>query len=170
MTIHAIVSHILPCRYVSSGYAPLSVRLVELAAAPRTGGPGWSAHASTLARLLPKPALQFEQPYEPLLLEEALATPPALPPSPTKPAPGGGAAGGPSPLAPPGGGGAGSKPVMVVFYVGGVTYMEIAALRFLNTQPAFPFTIVIAATTIINGGSFLRSLIPEIDNRLKSSK
>ena len=43
--------------YVSSGYAPLSVRLVQHAVT----GKGWAAiHASTLAQL-PKPALEFTQ-------------------------------------------------------------------------------------------------------------
>jgi len=55
--------------------------------------------------------------------------------------------------------GDGKKPVMVVVYVGGITYMEIAALRFLNRRPTFPYHIIIITTQIINGSTFLQSLV-----------
>jgi len=50
------------------------------------------------------------------------------------------------------------KPVLLVYYVGGVTFMEIAALRYLSKQNHFPYEIVILCTSIINGNSFLQSL------------
>jgi len=50
------------------------------------------------------------------------------------------------------------KPVMLVFFIGGVTFMEIAALRFLNKNVSFPYEIVCCTTKIINGKTFLQSL------------
>jgi len=51
-----------------------------------------------------------------------------------------------------------SKPLLLVFYIGGVTYMEIAALRFLSNSPTFPYSIMILTTKIIDGSSLLQSL------------
>ena len=54
-----------------------------------------------------------------------------------------------------------SKPVLLAYYVGGITYAEIAALRYLSALPAtkFPFQIVIATTYVINGEKLIRSLV-----------
>lgn len=51
-----------------------------------------------------------------------------------------------------------NKPVLLVYFVGGVTYMEIAAIRFLSKRPSFPYQIVIATTEIVNGRKLLQSL------------
>ena len=51
-----------------------------------------------------------------------------------------------------------NKPLLLVYYIGGVTYMEIAALRFLSLSPSFPYRIMILTTNIIDGSSFLESL------------
>eukprot|EP00804_Cyclotella_cryptica_P022461 CCRYP_015090-RA/>CCRYP_015090-RA protein AED:0.00 eAED:0.00 QI:44/1/1/1/1/1/2/2000/882 len=50
------------------------------------------------------------------------------------------------------------KPVLLLYFVGGVTYMEIAALRFLSKRPSFPYTIVCCTTEIVNGTTLLQSL------------
>mmetsp|Transcript_28546 Transcript_28546/g.60855 ORF Transcript_28546/g.60855 Transcript_28546/m.60855 type:complete len:959 (+) Transcript_28546:46-2922(+) len=50
------------------------------------------------------------------------------------------------------------KPVLLVYFVGGVTFMELAALRFLSRRPSFPYNIVCCTTEIVNGGTLLRSL------------
>jgi vacuolar protein sorting-associated protein 33A len=50
------------------------------------------------------------------------------------------------------------KKVMFVFVVGGLTFLEIAALRYLSTSPSFPFTILIGTTALVNGNTFLDSL------------
>jgi hypothetical protein len=52
----------------------------------------------------------------------------------------------------------GTKPVLLVYYVGGITYMEIAALRFLSKRPSFPYAIICCTTEIVNGETLLRSL------------
>jgi vacuolar protein sorting-associated protein 33A len=51
------------------------------------------------------------------------------------------------------------KPVLVVVYIGGVSYMEITALRFLSKRPNFPYHIIICTTNILNGNTFLKSLV-----------
>ena len=50
------------------------------------------------------------------------------------------------------------KPIMMIFLVGGLTFIEIAAFRHLSRDPNFPFSIVMATTKIINGNSLLESL------------
>lgn len=49
--------------------------------------------------------------------------------------------------------------VILVFIVGGCTFAEIAALRFLAKQEDYNVEIVIATTKIINKQTFLNSLI-----------
>ena len=78
---------------------------------------------------------------------------------------GGGPGGGP-------GGGSFSSPlieteegrpkVLLLYFLGGVTHMEISALRLLNKRAAKSgggWTILIATTNLINGNSLLREMI-----------
>ena len=46
---------------------------------------------------------------------------------------------------------------IVVYYIGGVTYTEIAALRFMAKQKGF--SIIVACTSIINGERLLAPFI-----------
>jgi len=50
------------------------------------------------------------------------------------------------------------KPILMIYFVGGVTYMEIAAMRYLSKKSTFPYKIICCCTSIINGSSFLLSL------------
>ncbi|KAL3763609.1 hypothetical protein ACHAW5_003907 [Stephanodiscus triporus] len=50
------------------------------------------------------------------------------------------------------------KPVLLVYFVGGVTFMELAALRFLSRRSSFPYNIVCCTTEIVNGETLLKSL------------
>ena len=52
-----------------------------------------------------------------------------------------------------------TKKVMLVYMIGGLTYLEIAAIRALSKHPSFPYTIIMATTKIINANSLLTSLI-----------
>ena len=56
------------------------------------------------------------------------------------------------------GGGREEKKVMMVYFMGGISYLEIAALRFLSNSAKFPFRIVIATTKIENGSAVLENL------------
>jgi vacuolar protein sorting-associated protein 33A len=58
---------------------------------------------------------------------------------------------------------------MLVYYVGGVTYMEIAALRCLAATKEFPYEIIIATTRIISGSSFIEALLPAFENGLAAA-
>ncbi len=45
-------------------------------------------------------------------------------------------------------------------FIGGITFAEVAALRFLSKQPSCNAEFVIATTKVINGNSFLSEFIP----------
>lgn len=51
-----------------------------------------------------------------------------------------------------------SKRNLLIFIVGGVTLLEIAAFRYLSYEPNFPFRIIVASTQLINGSEFLDQL------------
>jgi len=123
--------------YVSSGYAPLTARLVQ------TATQGWTGKDEAL-RELPGRLIDVTQREIP----EDFAT--SLKRSVIGP--------GLAPLSALATINDKKKPVLVVYFVGGVTLMEIAALRFLSKRPTFPFSIVCITTNIINGGTLLKSL------------
>lgn len=50
------------------------------------------------------------------------------------------------------------KPILLIYYVGGVSYMEIAGMRYMSKKTKFPYKIICCCTSIINGSSFLLSL------------
>nr|XP_002737715.1 PREDICTED: vacuolar protein sorting-associated protein 33A [Saccoglossus kowalevskii] len=52
-----------------------------------------------------------------------------------------------------------NQKVTLVFFLGGVTYAEIAALRFLSQQEDSPSDYIIATTKIINGSTFIKSIM-----------
>lgn len=54
--------------------------------------------------------------------------------------------------------------VILVFFIGGVTYAEMTALRFLAKQRCIK--IAVAATSIINGNRLMTSLVPKIADRV----
>lgn len=123
--------------YVSSGYAPLTVRLVQSAVQ------GW-AKKKDIIEQLPGRLLDIQQCHPPLDLPSTLKT--QNNPSDTLGAYAKSAAT------------ETTKPILVVVFLGGITFMEIAALRFLSKRPTFPFHIIIIATKVINGTSLLQSL------------
>lgn len=130
--------------YVAAGYAPLSARLVQLLESDS----GWAANAE-LMRLLPGPLIEVTQlRNEGDELNEAIlrATADA-----TSPASSGGLYENYDEIS------KGNKKAMLVFVVGGLSFIEVAAFRFLSRDPAFPYSIVLATTKLVNGDSFLRS-------------
>jgi vacuolar protein sorting-associated protein 33A len=56
--------------------------------------------------------------------------------------------------------------VLLVYYVGGVSFMEVAALRHLSRQRDFPYEIVVATTTVLSGDGLIRALTPDFENGL----
>lgn len=140
--------------YVSSGYAPLSCRLVEVLA--KQGFPGL---VNALPHLPGAPPLDYApRDFTRTGLKEAFDDAnvgPKLGANPNK-----------LHRPPPRDPATGAKPLMVVFFVGGVTYAEIAALRFLGARDDFPYKIIIATTNICNGNTMIKSLVYEIENKL----
>ena len=127
--------------YVSSGYAPMTVRWVERA---------MDGYAGTEDAMMELPTgsggrwVDIEQRRDGAeTLAESLAR---------------GKGGTLRSLAGSGKGDDG-RPVLLVYYVGGVTFMELAALRFLSRGgTGFPYRIVCCATEVVNGSTLLRSL------------
>ena len=147
--IHPEVNTVEPddVAYVSSGYAPMSVRLVQ------TAVKGWTGREEIL-RELPGRALDIYQTVPPQDLATAMQITPNQPLGATVPNNNNNEDGG-------GGSRSGSnskKPILAIMYVGGITYMEIAALRFLSQRPGFPYHILILTTEIVNGSTLLRSM------------
>lgn len=56
----------------------------------------------------------------------------------------------------------GQKPVMMICILGGLTYLEIAAFRYLSRDPSFPYEIVLATTGILSGSQYIQSLSYEL--------
>lgn len=142
--IHAEVDTVEPddVAYVSSGYAPLTVRLVQSAVQ------GWTKSKADVLKELPGRLVDIEQCWPPQDLASILQqqTPPT-----------GGSLGDYAKKS--NSGNSRFKPTLIVVYCGGITYMEIAALRFLSKRPSFPYNIVMVTTKIINGSSLLHQTL-----------
>eukprot|EP00026_Physarum_polycephalum_P005659 Phypoly_transcript_05694.p1 GENE.Phypoly_transcript_05694~~Phypoly_transcript_05694.p1 ORF type:complete len:610 (+),score=111.39 Phypoly_transcript_05694:24-1832(+) len=111
--------------YVYSGYAPLSIRLIQQAVRPG----GWRAQ-DELVRALPGPAFEETQ---------------ALPPGAVA------------------GTGKDGNPVTLVFFIGGVTFTEIAALRYMALAEQPNRDYIVATTKLINGDTLIESLIERVE-------
>eukprot|EP00611_Tribonema_gayanum_P021541 TRINITY_DN4164_c0_g1_i5.p1 TRINITY_DN4164_c0_g1~~TRINITY_DN4164_c0_g1_i5.p1 ORF type:complete len:277 (+),score=77.27 TRINITY_DN4164_c0_g1_i5:624-1454(+) len=136
--------------YVCAGYAPLSARVVQAMA----GGGGAGDLAAAL-RVLPTPVLDFKQGAVPVDLHTAISGPSTGLSSRVQDAD-----------TRQQGSRAKKRPVLLVYYVGGVTFLEVAALRFLGRQRDFPFEVVVATTKILSGDAFVRTLMPSFENGL----
>ena len=55
------------------------------------------------------------------------------------------------------------KKTILVFFVGGATMAEVAALRFLSQQEESNVEYIVATTNIITGTSFLESLFTKLE-------
>lgn len=175
--------------YVYKGYAPLSVRLVENAVTPA----GWSS-IDTCVATLPGPHFEYRQEL-PIEVQERMSMPvgysSALPavyafPEPSQKqirallpqkdwkfiAPTS-ANNSLNNVAKATGGSVGvlehKKPVVLVFFVGGCTYGEISALRHLSQLSSHDRSYLILTTKIINGNSFVDSIIDPMENLLDQS-
>lgn len=57
----------------------------------------------------------------------------------------------------------GENRVTLVFFLGGVTYAEIAALRFLSQMEDGGTEYIIATTKLINGTTWIKSLMEKLE-------
>ncbi|XP_076806597.1 vacuolar protein sorting-associated protein 33A-like [Clavelina lepadiformis] len=110
--------------YVHSGYAPLSVRLVQI-----LSHPGWRSIEEVL-RIIPGPTIPGIQQVKPQKKWQGSLSSDS----------------------------SSSSIVTLVFFVGGVTYAEISALRYLSSLKD-GHEYVVATTSIINGNKLLKPLI-----------
>ena len=146
--------------YVSAGYAPLSVRIVQRIGETSTG---WRSLSDVL-RLLPGPMIDYTQlSNKPEELVDALKRSASdAAEGMISATAGGGGIGASSTNSSPrensdGTENAVEKKVMLVMVVGGLTFTEIAAFRHLSKDPSFPYKIIVGATKICNGSTLLKS-------------
>mmetsp|Transcript_8739 Transcript_8739/g.12838 ORF Transcript_8739/g.12838 Transcript_8739/m.12838 type:complete len:273 (-) Transcript_8739:112-930(-) len=133
--------------YVSSGYAPISARIIQ------TAMKGWSGKEEAL-RELPGRGIDVMQRSPP----EDFATAIKQKVGSTLGVWAAEGNGNNGSYSNGNGGGIDEKPVLLVYFVGGLTYAEIASIRYLSRRKSFPYRVVCCTTNIINGTSFMQSL------------
>jgi len=134
--------------YTYNGYAPLAVRLLELAAKP-----GWRKLGDLLDQL---PGKTFEVYQEPDRTDRYGLS-------------GLSGAGEPPPAASSGSTESARKPITLVFFLGGITHGEISAIRHLSDRESHGRDYLICTTKLINGKTLLESVYEKLDNRLDTS-
>ncbi|KAJ0967310.1 hypothetical protein J5N97_024227 [Dioscorea zingiberensis] len=118
--------------YIFSGYAPLSIRIVQHAIRS-----GWRS-VEEIIKLLPGPHLDMKRGgYSNISSSDTVH-------------------GGQSNLDRVADG---RRSLTLVVFIGGVTFAEIAALRFLSSQVGLGYDFIVAATKIVNGNSLLETMI-----------
>jgi len=115
--------------YVHSGYAPLSVRLIQYLERRN----GWRG-LEELLKQIPGATVEEKQYIPPALLKKSSGHQ----------------------------GLSGHPKLTLIYFLGGCTYSEIAALRFLAQQENAPTDYIIATTKIINGKILIDSLTEKI--------
>uniref|UniRef100_A0A1D1ZIJ7 Vacuolar protein sorting-associated protein 33 n=1 Tax=Anthurium amnicola TaxID=1678845 RepID=A0A1D1ZIJ7_9ARAE len=118
--------------YIFSGYAPLSIRLVQHAIRS-----GWNPIEEIL-KLLPGPHLELKRGgYSKI---SSLDTARGMPASLERTADG-------------------HRTLVLVVFIGGVTSGEISALRFLSSQEGMGYDFIVGTTKIVNGDTLLETLV-----------
>ncbi|KAK5579940.1 hypothetical protein RB653_009629 [Dictyostelium firmibasis] len=107
--------------YTYSGYAPLSVRLVQTAIKPN----GWR-QIDDILKQLPGPTFEEIQPLPQGATTNVKSD---------------------------------RKPITLVYFIGGVTFSEISALRFLSRQDQANRDFIILTTKLINGNTMIDNLV-----------
>ncbi|KAF0642948.1 hypothetical protein FPSE5266_11788 [Fusarium pseudograminearum] len=134
--------------YVYSGYAPLSIRLVQCilqkqyllsvtkgnsasaaGAPPGVGTQGWQGFDEAVKHVRGQTFYEHQKGEDKAVKARALLS------------------------------GSGNKQTVFVVFVGGITFTEIAALRFIAKQEEGRRNIVICTTSIINGNKMMESTI-----------
>lgn len=121
--------------YVFSGYAPLSVRLVQQAIRS-----GWRPIEEIL-KLLPGPHSEMKK--------GRFASIPSYDTLP-------GSLNSSEKLAD------GRRSLVLVVFIGGVTFAEISALRFLSSQEGMAYDVIVGTTKIVNGKTLIESFFDKL--------
>jgi len=132
------VTHPTDMSYVTSGYAPLTCRIVEMFCKK-----GWDTMQRPLDLLLGPTVSVRQERYGSEANQDNS-----------------------NELEQKKGSNKNNKPkVLLVYFLGGVTHMEISALRLLNKQKHNGWKLLIATTNIVNGNSLLREMVDTSVNR-----
>ncbi|KAL6545362.1 Vacuolar protein-sorting-associated protein 33 [Orobanche gracilis] len=124
--------------YVFSGYAPLSVRLVQHAIRS-----GWRPIEEIL-RLLPGPHSEIKRGgFTSIPSYDTLPGTGSLN-SLEKPADG-------------------RRTLVLIVFIGGVTFAEISALRFLSSQEGMAYDLIVGTTKIVNGQTLIETFVDRLD-------
>ncbi|CAM0907917.1 unnamed protein product [Alopecurus aequalis] len=118
--------------YIFSGYAPLSIRLVQHAVRS-----GWRS-IEELLKLLPGPHLDLKRGASTISSSSEVL---------------------PGSMGQQSADGVGHRSLVLVVFIGGVTSAEIAALRFLSAQEGMGYDFLVATTKVITGNTLLRPII-----------
>ncbi|KAL2525875.1 Vacuolar protein-sorting-associated protein [Abeliophyllum distichum] len=118
--------------YVFSGYAPLSIRLVQHAIRS-----GWRPIEEIL-KLLPGPHSETKK--------SGFASSPSFDTLP-------GSLNNSEKVA------EGRRSLVLVVFIGGVTFAEISALRFLSSQEGMAYDVIVGTTKIINGHTLIQTFV-----------
>lgn len=137
------LAHPTDIAYTYGGYAPLSVRLVELAAHPK----GWDKSREILNQLPGKCVIDTQ--------EQAASDGETAAPA------GAGAQPQEAQLAD------GKKPLTLVYFIGGVTFAEVSALRTLCMKDKREY--LVATTKLINGTTLMQTVIEKLEKKLMKS-
>merc|ERR1712129_347869 len=54
-----------------------------------------------------------------------------------------------------------AQKTVLVFFVGGVTYAEISAIRMLEARPNTPWKFIVASTSIVRGNDIVNAFIDQ---------
>jgi len=134
--------------YAYQGYAPLSVRLIEYAAKG-----GWK-RIEEILNTLPGKMYEYNQELPSSIQERSryfqdtkISSSSTPPTTVTKD-------------------GERKKPLTLVFFLGGVTFAEISALRFLSERENHGRDYIIATTKLINGNTLVDSITEHVVNKL----
>jgi len=143
--------------YVTAGYAPISVRLLQIFTTP-----GMLHHYTNEIKQLSGPLLEFMQHKNSAdelrdtisrLAPDSVLVHPSATPTATMPS-----------MAVSGQTEQG-KPVLLFIVIGGITRLEIAALRFLTRDPSFPYSVLIGCTSVVSGASLVNTTQHDIQQR-----
>lgn len=121
--------------YVFSGYAPLSIRLVQHAVRS-----GWRAIEEIL-KLLPGPHTELKRGGYPRSSSSETIH---------------GASSNIDKVAD------GRRSIVLVVFIGGVTFAEISALRFLTAQEGMAYDLIVGTTKIVNGYTVLETFMDNV--------
>jgi len=61
------------------------------------------------------------------------------------------------------------KPLTLVYFIGGVTFSEISAIRHLSEKESLARDFIVATTQLCNGDTMLAEVVEKIVNNLKRS-